>query len=71
MKMRPYSVKVDSGRAHFPLHDGIKDFLLQSNESCPPIKKTMLSLLFWNDMRFFKEHFNLVYEKVLEPAIKR
>ncbi len=32
MKILPNLLTVDSDRANFPLHSGIKDFLVQSNE---------------------------------------
>ncbi len=36
MKILPNLLTVDSDRANFPLHGGIYDFLVQSNESKVP-----------------------------------
>ncbi len=39
MKILPNLVTVDSDRANFPLHGGISDFLVQSNEPKGALKK--------------------------------
>ncbi len=38
MKILPNLLRVDSDRANFPLHGGIYDFLVQSNEPKGPQK---------------------------------
>ncbi len=49
MKILPNLLTVDSDRANFPLHGGIKDFFVQSNESKGALKSTVRYIL----LRFF------------------
>ncbi len=44
MKILPNLLTVDSDRANFPLHGGVKDFLVQSNEPKGALKSTVTSL---------------------------
>ncbi len=45
MKILPNLLTVDSDRANFPLHGGIKDFFVQSNEPKGALKKHRVKCL--------------------------